>query len=376
MLFDVYPLYDIEPIRAEGAWLWDKNNRRYLDFYGGHAVISIGHAHPAYVEAVNKQLSRIGFYSNSVQNPLQQQLAECLIRASEYDGYSVFLVSSGAEANENALKLASFHTGRTKVISFKGSFHGRTSAAVAVTDNPAIISPMNAQQQTVCIPFDDEAALRRELETETIAAVIIEGVQGVGGIVIPDVDFLKRLRTMTRKTGTVLILDEVQSGYGRTGEFFAHQYAGIKADLITVAKGMGNGFPIGGVLIGPQFEAKYGLLGTTFGGNHLACAAGLAVLQIIEQDSLMANCRNLGAYLKDELTGIHSSLNEIRGEGLMIGLEFNVPVADLRRNMLFEQGVFCGSSSNKNVLRLLPPMTIGYEECDFFLNALRKALKS
>lgn len=376
MLFDVYPLFDIEPVRAEGVWVWDKEGRKYLDFYGGHAVISIGHSHPLYVQAISEQLKQIGFYSNSVQSSLQKNFAERLIRVSGYDGYSVFLVSSGAEANENALKLASFHTNRSKVIAFNGAFHGRTSAAVAVTDNPAIISPLNAQQKTMLLPLEDKIALQRELETETIAAVIIEGIQGVGGIVVPDATYLKWLRDITRETGTVLVLDEVQSGYGRTGKFFAHQHAGIEADLITVAKGMGNGFPIGGVLIGPQFEARYGLLGTTFGGNHLACAAGLAVLKIIDEENLLENCRKIGKYLKHELTGISSSIRELRGKGLMIGLEFDAPDADLRRDLLFEHGVFCGSSSNKNVLRLLPPMTIGMEECHFFLEAFQKALRS
>ncbi|MGH1362442.1 MAG: aspartate aminotransferase family protein [Calditrichia bacterium] len=374
MLFDVYPLFDIEPVRGEGAWIWDATGRRYLDFYGGHAVISIGHAHPHYLKSIATQSAELGFYSNSVVNAPQEKLASRLIEASGYKGFSVFLVNSGAEAIENALKLASFHTDRRRVLAFRGGFHGRTSAAVAVTDNSRIISPLNAQQETVLLQLGDVDALCRELKSKTIAAVIIEGIQGVGGIVTPEAGFLQIIRQATHETGTVLILDEVQSGYGRSGKFFAHQHAKIEADLVTVAKGMGNGFPIGGVLIGPQFKARHGLLGTTFGGNHLACAAGLAVLDVIEQEDLMRNAVETGHYLLAKLSGIHPAVKEIRGKGLMIGLEFDRPIAELRRRLLFEQGIFCGSSSNRNVLRLLPPLTIGHEECDVFLRGLKNEL--
>lgn len=371
-LFEVYPLFDIEPINAEGAYLWDQNGQKYLDLYGGHAVISIGHSHPHYVKSIEKQLNHIGFYSNSVQNSLQNSLAEKLGELSGYDKYRLFLCNSGAEANENALKLASFHTNRRKVLTFSKGFHGRTSAAVAATDNPKIVAPLNANHEVERVTWGDLAAAKTHLETQEFAAVIIEGVQGVGGVQIPEPAFLEALDEVCKATNTVLILDEIQSGYGRTGKFFAHQYANVQPDLITVAKGMGNGFPIGGVLISPTFEAWYGMLGTTFGGNHLACAAGLAVLEVLEQEKLLENALEIGNYLIEKLTALEH-IKEVRGLGLMIGLEFDFEIADMRKQLLKEYHIFTGVSG-KHVIRLLPPLGITQAEADQFIDALQKVI--
>lgn len=369
--FNVYPLYDIEPVKAQGSYLWDKNGDRYLDLYGGHAVISVGHTHPYYVEALTRQLSRIGFYSNSVQIPIQKELGQKLGELSGYPDYSLFLVNSGAEANENALKLASFYNGRKKVIAFKNSFHGRTAGAVAVTDNPAIAAPINDRSHVTFIPFNDIEALKAEM-SEEICAVIVEGIQGVGGIQVTSTEFLQEARRLCDQFGSVLILDSVQCGYGRTGKFFSHQFAGIDPDVITTAKGMGNGFPIGGVLISPKFQAKFGMLGTTFGGNHLACAAAVAVLDIMKNESLIANAEKQGAYLMEQLKGING-IKELRGRGLMIGIEFEQPVDKIRDSLLFEHKIFCGYAG-KHTLRLLPSLAIGQAESDQFLEALEQVL--
>ncbi len=371
-LFEVYPLFDIEPTKAEGAYLWDQNQQKYLDLYGGHAVISIGHSHPHYVKSIEKQLNHIGFYSNSVQNGLQTRLAQKLGALSGYEDYRLFLCNSGAEANENALKLASFHTNRSKVLAFSKGFHGRTSAAVAATDNAKIVAPLNANHEIERVAWGDLDAAKTHLETQQFAAVIIEGVQGVGGVHIPTPAFLEALAEICKATQTVLILDEIQSGYGRTGKFFAHQYANVQPDLITVAKGMGNGFPIGGVLISPGFEAWYGMLGTTFGGNHLACAAGLAVLEVLEQENLMANALEIGHYLKEKLANI-AQIKAIRGLGLMIGLEFEFPIAEMRKQLLKEYHIFTGVSG-KHIIRLLPPLNITQANADQFVEALQKAI--
>ncbi|MDP4205388.1 MAG: aminotransferase class III-fold pyridoxal phosphate-dependent enzyme [Bacteroidota bacterium] len=371
-LFDVYPLYDIEPVRANGCYLWDKTDTKYLDLYGGHAVISVGHTHPYYVEKLSSQLKAIGFYSNAVKNSLQVELAEKLGKASGYDDYSLFLCNSGAEANENALKLASFHTGRKRVISFGQSFHGRTSLAVSTTDNPAIVAPVNAVHQVSFVPLNDAKAVEEEMKKGDVCAVIIEGIQGIGGIRIPKTDFMHKLRALCDQYGVVLILDEIQSGYGRSGKFFAHQYAGIKADLITLAKGMGNGFPIGGVMIGPQFEARYGMLGTTFGGNHLACAAAIAVLDIMEKEQLVENAAEVGKFLMEELNDL-DGIREVRGEGLIIGLEFDFPISEIRKKLLFEKHIFTGYSG-QNTIRILPPLTLTKEQAESFVVALSEVL--
>lgn len=374
-LFDVYPLFDIEPVRAAGLTVWDKEGKKYLDLYGGHAVISIGHSHPHYVKRIARQLYDIGFYSNAVQMPLQQELAEKLGRLSGYEDYSLFLCNSGAEANENALKLASFQTGRKKVISFSASFHGRTSAAVAATDDPSIVAPVNETENIFFVPFNDVAAFEEALQQhgQELAAVIVEGIQGVGGVNIPTTDFLKALDSGCKKVGALLILDEVQSGYGRSGKFFAHQHAGIKPDLITVAKGMGNGFPVGGVLISPEVEARHGMLGTTFGGNYLACAASIAVLEVIEKEELLENATIMGHYLKEKLEGM-PGVKAVRGQGLMIGIELHEPCAGIRKELLNQHCIFTGSSSNKNTLRLLPALTISKAEADQFIKAFSTIL--
>lgn len=369
-LFDVYSLFDIEPVKGEGTWIWDQQGQKYLDLYGGHAVISIGHSHPHYVQRIEKQLSQIGFYSNSVQNKLQTQFAEKLGQLSGYENYHLFLSNSGAEANENALKLASFHTQRSKLLAFTKGFHGRTSAAVAATDNAKIVAPLNAHHEVVRVPWGDLEATKTHLRSNEIAAVIIEGIQGVGGVQIPSSSFLKALVVACKATGTVLILDEIQSGYGRTGKFFAHQYANIQPDLITIAKGMGNGFPIGGVLISPEFKPWKGMLGTTFGGNHLACAAGLAVLEVMEQAQLIDNAANVGAYLMEKLKTIEA-IKDIRGLGLMIGLEFDFPIGVLRKQLLFEHHIFTGISGT-HILRLLPPLGITQADANQFITALQK----
>ena len=369
-LFDVYSLWNIEPVEAKGCRVWDKEGTEYLDLYGGHAVISIGHSHPKYVKSICEQASKIAFYSNSVLNSLQEELANKLGEISGYTDYSLFLCNSGAEAIENALKLASFKTGRSRVIAFKEAFHGRSSGAVAVTDNPNIQSPFNKGHEVVFLKLNDIDAVQEEVSKGNVAAVIIEGIQGVAGIFQPTDNFLKQLETLCKTHNVPLIIDEIQSGYGRTGNFFAHQYAGIKPDIITTAKGMGNGFPIGGVLISPKFEAKKGMLGTTFGGNHLACAAAIAVLNVIEEESLVNNANMMGQYLQLELKKI-KSIKAIRGRGLMLGIELQPEHADVRNRLLFESHIFTGGAKN-GVMRLLPPLTITKEDIDMFLSELRK----
>jgi len=373
-LFDVYPLMSFEPVKARGSWLWDTEGNKYLDLYGGHAVISIGHSHPHYVASLCSQLEKIGFYSNSVINSLQERLAERLGQISNYPDNKLFLCNSGAEANENALKLASFHTGRKKVIAFDKSFHGRTSLAVAATHDSSIQAPVNQTHEVVTLPLNDFEAFERTMD-DTFAAVIVEGIQGVGGIRVPGSEFLQLLRKKCDETGTVLILDEVQSGYGRTGKFFAHQHCGIKADIISMAKGMGNGFPVGGILISPAFKEKHGLLGTTFGGNHLACAAAIAVLEVIENEKLISAAAKSGEYLKSEFSKM-DSIKEVRGEGLMVGLEFDFPIAELKNTLYKEHKILVGTSSNKNTLRLLPALNISPEELDLAVTAISAAVTS
>ena len=371
-LFDVYPLFDIEIVRGDGCFVFDSKGNRYLDLYGGHAVISVGHSHPRYVKALENQAEKLVFYSNSVHNPLQQQLADKLGRISGYDDYQLFLVNSGAEANENAMKLASFHTGRSRIIAFSKAFHGRTSLAVEVTDNPKIIAPVNANRRVTFVPFGDAEAAETEMEKGDVAAVIVEGIQGVGGINIPCAGFWNKLREACTRHGVVLIADEIQSGYGRTGKFFAHQHSGIKADIVTVAKGIANGFPMSGVIISPDIRPAYGMLGTTFGGNHLACAAAIAVLDIFESENLVENAARTGDYLMQRLQEI-SQIKEVRGKGLMIGLEFGFPVKQLRTELLFGQKVFTGASGS-NVIRLLPPLTLTRQLADNFIVSLTAAL--
>ena len=371
-LFDVYPLFDINIVKGKGCHVWDENGTEYLDLYGGHAVISIGHAHPHYVEMVSNQVATLGFYSNSVINKLQQQVAERLGKVCGYDDYSFFLINSGAEANENALKLASFYNGRTRVISFSKAFHGRTSLAVEVTNNPKIIAPINNCGHVTYLPLNDIEAMKAELSKGDVCAVIIEGIQGVGGIQLPTDEFMQALRQTCTEHNTVLILDEIQSGYGRSGKFFAHQYNGIKADIVTVAKGIGNGFPMAGVLISPMFTPVYGQLGTTFGGNHLACSAALAVLDVIEQENLIENAAQVGNFLITELKKF-PQIKDVRGRGLMIGLEFEEPIKELRLRLLKEQHVFTGVSGT-NVLRLLPPLCLGMDEAKEFLELFKKVL--
>lgn len=371
-LFDVYPLFNINIVKGEGCYVWDETGTKYLDLYGGHAVISIGHSHPHYVDMITKQVAQLGFYSNSVINKLQQEVATRLGVLSGYNDYSLFLINTGAEANENALKLASFHNGRTRIISFSKSFHGRTSLAVEATDNPKIIAPINNNAHTTYLPLNDIEVVKAELSMNDVCAVIIEGIQGVGGIKLPDNDFLKELREACTATNTVLILDEIQSGYGRSGKFFAHQYAGIKPDIITVAKGIGNGFPIAGVLISPIFKPVYGMLGTTFGGNHLACAAALAVIDVIEKDHLTENAAQVGQYLLQQLKTF-PQIKDVRGRGLMIGLEFEEPVKEIRNKLLYEEKVFTGVSGT-NVIRLLPPLCLSIEQADEFLQRFKKVL--
>ena len=372
-LFNVYSLYPVEPVRGKGCFVYNAAGTEYLDLYGGHAVISIGHAQPDYVKAISEQAARLGFYSNSVENSLQTALAEKLGRASGYGDYSLFLCNSGAEANENALKLASFQTGRAKVLAFSKAFHGRTSGAVAATDNPSIRSPFNGTPNVEFTPLNDLEAARAKLATREFAAVIIEGIQGVSGIHCPTDEFLRGLRAAATETGTQLVLDEIQSGYGRTGRFFAHQWAGIRPDLITMAKGMGNGFPIGGVLIAPHFEARPGLLGTTFGGSHLACAAAIAVLDVMEREKLDENAADTGEYLLGELRKADGP-KEIRGRGLMIGIEIDGSGAEFRKKLLFGKHVFTGGAGASTV-RLLPALCLTRELADRFLDAFDATLR-
>ncbi|GAB1451056.1 aminotransferase class III-fold pyridoxal phosphate-dependent enzyme [Draconibacterium sp.] len=369
-LFDVYPLFNITPVKAKGCYVWDSEGKKYLDLYGGHAVISIGHSHFHYVQKITDQLSDIGFYSNSIQNPLQQELATKLGKLSGCPDYQLFLCNSGAEANENAIKLASFVTGRKKFISYSKGFHGRTSAAVALTDNPKIIAPVNETENAIILPFNDLSATENALKNGDVAAVIVEGIQGIGGINLPENDFLAGLEKLTKEYGSLLILDEIQSGYGRSGRFFAYQYFNIQPDIITMAKGMGNGFPIGGVLIQPEIKPWSGMLGTTFGGNHLACAAGIAVLDVIKNEKLVENSETVGNYIMKKLAKI-SHEYEIRGLGLMIGVEFKFPIKDLRNKLLFEHGIFTGVSG-LNIIRLLPPLSLTIEQADVFLAAFAK----
>jgi len=370
--FDVYPLYPIEPVKAQGCKIYDKGGNEYLDLYGGHAVISIGHAHPHYVKMLTEQLNKLAFYSNSIVNSLQSEYAEKLGKMCGYEDYSVFMVNSGAEANENALKLASFHNGRKKVASFKQAFHGRTFAAVKVTDIPAYLAPINENMEVVFLPFNDIEAVKNILNKKDISSVIIEGIQGIGGIQIPNPAFLQGLSKVCKETGTVLILDEIQSGYGRSGKFFAHQYAGIKPDMITIAKGMGNGFPISGVIISPEFKAIHGQLGTTFGGNHLACAAAIAVLDVMKEENLMENAATVGKFLMEELKKF-PQIKEVRGHGLMIGLEFDEPIKSMRDKLLFEQKVFTGVTGT-HIFRLLPPLCLSIEEAKEFLTRFKNVL--
>ena len=371
-LFDVYSLFDVTPVRGEGCRIWDDAGTEYLDLYGGHAVISVGHTHPHYVEALKDQLDMIGFYSNSVRNPLQEKLAALLGELSGYDDYSLFLVNSGAEANENALKLASFHTGKDRILAFRHSFHGRTSGAVAVTDNPKIVSPFNSGHKVTFVQLDDSASVEAELAKGDVAGVIIEGIQGVGGINIPSDAFLQELRSLCTRYGAVLILDEVQSGYGRTGKFFAHQWSGIRADLVSMAKGMGNGFPVGGVLVSPEFKASKGLLGTTFGGNYLAMAASVAVAEIIREENLMENAAAVGKWLKDNVPQ-SPLIKEVRGRGLMLGINFNVPVAPIRSSLLYDKHIFTGVSGT-GMIRLLAPLVLSVPEAGTFVSSLKEIL--
>jgi len=371
-LFDVYPLFDIEIVKGRGSHVWDSAGAEYLDMYGGHAVISVGHSHPDYIAAITSQLNRLGFYSNSVVNSLQQTLADKLGQASGYDDYALFLINTGAEANENALKLASFHNGRRRVVAFNKSFHGRTSAAVRVTDNPAIIAPVNEGFPVTYLPFDKPELVEDELRKSDVAAIIIEGIQGVGGIRQPGDEFMRTLRSLCTQYGVCLILDEIQSGYGRSGKFFAHQYSGIRPDIITVAKGIANGFPMGAVLISPIFKPFYGMLGTTFGGNHLACAAAIAVLDIMAREQLIDNAAQTGRFLHSELEKF-AGIKEIRGRGLMIGIEFAEPIKELRNILLFEEKVFTGVAG-ANTIRLLPPLCLTKDDAVDFISRFEKAL--
>lgn len=373
-LFEVYNLLDIEPVEAKGAYLWDKQGEKYLDFYGGHAVISIGHSHPVYVEKLTRQLHKIGFYSNAVVNSLQEELAMKLGRISGYEDYRLFLCNSGAEANENALKLASFINGRDKILAFRGAFHGRTSAAVAITDNPGIQAPVNQHHKVTFISLNDVQALERELMSGVYAAVIVEGIQGVGGIRVAEDEFLCRMRKYCDQSGTWMIVDEIQCGYARSGKFFSHQYAGIRPDVITMAKGMGNGFPIGGLLIAGGIQAKKGMLGTTFGGSHLACAAALAVLEVIDKEYVVNNAAGLGKYLMQELRKI-KGVTEVRGRGLMIGVDTEIPQKEVRSRLLKEHHILSGYSGSYT-LRLLPALTITRKEADEFLKAFREIMQA
>lgn len=372
-LFDVYPLFDITPVRAKDVYVYDEQGTAYLDLYGGHAVISIGHAHPTYVKNLTQQLNQIGFYSNAVKNPLQTKLAKELAEFSNCHHYELFMCSSGAEANENALKLASFHTNKTSIIAFQNSFHGRTSAAVASTDNSKIIAPLNAQQKVDFLPLGDLEALEKTLQKGTICSVIIECIQGVGGLNQSTTHFYQGLEKLCKKYGVVLIADEVQSGFGRSGDFFAFQKHGIKPHIISMAKGMGNGFPVGGILIHPEIKSSYGLLGTTFGGNHLACVASLSVLEVLKNQQLMQNAQKMEHYFREKAKE-NAQIFQLKGRGLMLGLEFSFPVAELRRTLLFKHKIFTGSSKNPNLIRILPPLVIKEAHIDTFFNALTQEL--
>ena len=374
-LFDVYPLFDIAIERGKGCKVWDTEGNEYLDLYGGHAVISVGHAHPHYVEAISNQVAKLGFYSNSVQNPLQKEFAHRLGKACGYDDYSLFLINSGAEANENALKLASFYNGRTRVLSLEKAFHGRTSLAVEATNNPKIIAPINANGHVTYLPLNDIEAWKKEIEKDDVCACIIECIQGVGGIRLVSAEFLQALRQLCDKHNTVLICDEIQCGYGRSGKFFAHQHLGVKPDMITVAKGICNGFPMGGVLISPKFTPVYGQLGTTFGGNHLGCAGALAVLDIMEEEHLVENAAKVGAFLISELKKLVGSYHivDVRGEGLMIGIELDIPYKEPRTRLIKEEHCFTGCSGT-NVIRLLPPLCLSMDEAQQFIDKFKKVL--
>ena len=376
-LFPVYPLFDINIVKGKGCHVWDDKGQEYLDLYGGHAVISIGHCHPHYVDMLTKQLNTLGFYSNSVINTLQNQLAERLGQVCGYPDYQLFLINSGAEANENALKLASFHTGRKRVLAAGKAFHGRTSLAVEATDNPKIVAPVNSNGHVTFLPLNDLAAFEAELDKGDVAAVIVECIQGVGGIRMATAEFMQGLRKACDKTGTVLICDEIQCGYGRSGKFFAHQHLGVKPDIITCAKGIGNGFPMGAVIISPKFEAVYGMLGTTFGGNHLACTAALAVLDVIEHEQLVNNAAKVGAYLMEELKKLQQTdahFVDVRGEGLMIGIEYDLPIKALRNALVHDEHVFTGAAST-NILRLLPPLTLSLDEAKLAVEHIKRVSK-
>jgi acetylornithine aminotransferase len=373
-LFDVYPLYDVTPVSAKGIEVWDEKGEKYWDFYGGHAVISIGHTHPHYVKRIEDQLEKIAFYSNSVQNPVQKELAEKLGKLSDCENYDLFMCNSGAEANENALKMASFHTGKAKVIAFKNSFHGRTSAAVAATDNPKINAPINLQQEVTFLPLNDFEAFEKAIASGDHCAVILEAIQGVGGLDEPTTEFYQFIAQKCKENNVVLIADEVQSGYGRSGKFFGFQHHGIQPDIISIAKGMGNGFPVGGILIHESFKPSYGLLGTTFGGNHLACAASLAVLEVLENEDLITNAAELGVYFREKAADV-PEIKKVKGRGLMIGLEFDFEVAELRKKLIYDHHMFTGSANNKKLLRFLPALNITSEHIDLFFEALKKALK-
>jgi len=372
-LFDVYPLYDVTPVRAEGSFVYDEKGKRYLDLYGGHGVISIGHSQKDYVQALKDQIGKMGFYSNSIKNPLQEALAAKLGKVSQCEDYNLFLCNSGAEANENALKMASFITGKSKVIAFDKAFHGRTSAAVAATDNVKINAPLNSQHEVVFLPLNDTLLLEKELLKNDVAAVIIEGIQGVGGLNEGSAEFFQALETLCAKYGAVLILDEIQSGYGRSGKFFSFQHHGIHPDIISMAKGMGNGFPVGGILISNKIKASYGLLGTTFGGNHLACAAATSVLDVIEKDQLMKNVADVSDYFMKRIQEVEE-IKAIKGKGLMLGISFDFPVAEIRKQLIFDEGIFTGGSADPNLLRLLPPLSVTTEEIDIFIEALKKVV--
>ena len=373
-LFNVDPLFDITPVKAEDVFVFDENNTKYLDLYGGHAVISIGHSHPKYVAAISDQVAKLGFYSNSIQNPLQVQLADQLEQLSGCTDYELFLSNSGAEANENALKLASFHNEKKKIVAFKNGFHGRTSAAVAATDNTKIIAPINAQQEVEILELGDLEGVEKALAKNDVCAVIIECIQGVGGLDESTAAFYEGVDALCKKYNTCFIADEVQSGFGRTGDFFAFQKYNVTPDIISIAKGMGNGFPIGGILIHPNIKASFGLLGTTFGGNHLACVASLTVLEVIEEEHLMQNAKDISAYFLEKAKEI-SAIKNIKGRGLMLGLEFDFPISELRKKLIFEHKIFTGSAKNPNLLRILPPLTIKKEHIDLFFDALKKELK-